>query len=284
VIQSSNQLKSLVRNRSNGDSTKAQIIFRNYIMERFLERVSLSSYRDNIIIKGGVLIASIVGIDKRSTMDIDLTLKSWELSENSIQDLLEQIFSIEMNDNVKFNILDISTIMEDFDYPGIRVSLITEIDRMRIPLKLDFSTGDVITPKEIEYHYSLMFENRTISILAYNTETTLSEKFETIISRGTANSRMRDYYDIYMLQSIGLPFKKQKFLQALKNTSQKRKSSSLMKEWKHILDEIHTDTTMQLLWRSYQKKYDYATNISWNKVIVSVEILGNIIEEEIETS
>lgn len=283
MIQSSNQLKSLVRNRSNGDSTKAQIIIRNYIMERFLERVSLSSYRDHIIIKGGVLIASIVGIDKRSTMDIDLTLKSWELSENSIQDLLEQIFSIEMNDNVKFNILDISTIMEDFDYPGIRVSLITEIDRMRIPLKLDFSTGDVITPKEIEYHYSLMFENRTISILAYNTETTLSEKFETIISRGTANSRMRDYYDIYMLQSIGLPFNKQKFLQALKNTSQKRKSSSLMKEWKHILDEIHADTTMQLLWRSYQKKYDYATDISWNQVIVSVEILGNIIEEVKET-
>ncbi len=211
MIKTSTQLKALARNQSKGNSTKAQIIIRNYIIERFLERVSLSVYRNNIVLKGGILIASIIGASKRSTLDIDSTLKNIELSEESIRTIVQEIIDIDINDNAIFYIQDISTIMEGLDYPGMRVSLVAEIDKMKTPLKLDFSTGDFITPREIEYQYSLMFENRSISVLAYNLETILAEKFETIVSRATANSRMRDFYDVYMLISINESFNTKQF-------------------------------------------------------------------------
>lgn len=278
MIKTSMQLKALVRNRSNGDSVKAQIIIRNYIMERFLERVSISQYRNNIIIKGGMLIASIVGNEKRSTMDIDSTLINIQLTEENVISMVQEITSIKMDDNVVFTITDISTIMEDFDYPGVRVVLYAEIDRMRTPLKLDFSTDDIIIPKEIEYSYQLMFEDRSIIILAYNIETILAEKFETVISRGITNTRMRDFYDIYTLLSLNVSVNQKHFVSALMKTSLRRGSNLLISDWKKLIGEIQEDKEMQDLWLAYQKKFDYAINISWNKVISSVINLGSLIE------
>ncbi len=176
MINTSVQLKALVRNKSDGDSTKAQLIIRNYVMGRFLVRVSNSNYRNNLVLKGGTLIASIIGIDKRSTMDIDTTLVNMEMNENQISVMLKEILSVKSNDNIIFEVLSIETIMEDFDYPGIRVKLNAQIDRMRIPLILDFSTGDVLTPRAIEYSYELIFDQGHIFILAYNIETLLAEK------------------------------------------------------------------------------------------------------------
>ncbi len=277
MIKTSTQLKALVRNQSKGNSTKAQIIIRNYIIERFLERVSLSVYRNNIILKGGILIASIIGASKRSTLDIDSTLKNIELSKESIRTIVQEIINIDINDNVIFSIQDISTIMEELDYPGMRVSLVAEIDKMKTPLKLDFSTGDFITPREIEYQYSLMFENRSISVLAYNLETILAEKFETIVSRATANSRMRDFYDVYMLISINESFNTKHFSSALRNTSLKRGTNMIMKDWLMIVNVIKEDEGMQKLWSSYQNKYDYASNVTWEDVIYAVKTLGDSI-------
>ncbi len=277
MIKTSKQLKTLVHNQSHGSSVKAQIIFRNYIMERFLERVSISQYRDNIIIKGGMLIAAIVGNDKRSTMDIDSTLRNILLNEENVMSMVRKIININMEDNVIFAITDISTIMEDFDYPGIRVVLYAEIDRMRTPLKLDFSTGDIITPKEIEYNYRLMFEDRSITILAYNIETILAEKFEAILSRGTTNSRMRDFYDIYALLNINISIDHRHFMSALMNTSFKRGSNHLIMDWMKIINEVQEDKAMQVLWVNYQGKFDYAQNISWNEVILTVNRLGSIL-------
>lgn len=187
MIKTSTQLKALVRNMSQGDSTKAQIIIRNYIMERFLERLSLSSFKEYFIIKGGILIASIVELENRSTMDIDSSVKNTDLTLENIEEMIFSIINIKIQDNIEFRILDITPIMNNLDYPGIRVSLEATIDKMRTPLKLDISTGDKITPSEVEYQYPLMFENRSISIMTYSLETILAEKFETIISRGVLN-------------------------------------------------------------------------------------------------
>lgn len=170
MIETSTQLKALVRNRSGGNSLRAQMIIRSYVMERFLERLSRSRFRSNFIVKGGALITSMIGIEKRSTMDIDLTLRNFELSERSIRTVVQEIINIDLSDSIIFSILDISIIMEDFEYPGIRVLLNSEIDRMSTPLKLDFSTGDIITPSEVDYSYTLMFEDRSITLLAYNLE------------------------------------------------------------------------------------------------------------------
>ena len=199
MIHTSRQLKALVRNISKGDNGKAQVIIRNYVMERFLERLSLSQYRDNMILKGGTLVAAMVGLDNRSTMDVDATLKNLPLNEDSARKIVEEITAIHIEDGMIFEIKSVTPIMDEADYPGIRIMLDTAIETMHTPLKIDFSTGEVITPREVSYSFRLLFEERTISILAYNLETVLAEKLETLLARGTANTRMRDYYDIYVL-------------------------------------------------------------------------------------
>lgn len=276
MIKTSTQLKALVKNRSLGDSTKAQIIIRNYVMERFLERISQSEYRDSIILKGGTLIASIIGSDKRSTMDIDATLEHITLNVSNAERIVESIINIEIDDNVTFKIISVSSIMEEFDYPGIRLSLKANIDKMEVPLKVDFSTGDVITPKPIKHSYKLMFENRVINVLAYNVETILAEKFETIISRGVLNSRMRDFYDIHIIRSLEISIDNVQFIKAVMNTSKNRNSLNIVSDWQRGLSEIAKDKDMIKRWKSYQVKFDYAQQIKWEAVIESIYYLGSI--------
>lgn len=193
MIHTSRQLKALVRNMSKGNSAKAQVIIRNYVMERFLERLSLSPYRSNLILKGGTLVAAMVGLDNRSTMDVDTTVKGMDLSAESVREIIGGITAVEIDDGMTFEIEGIESIMDEADYPGIRVMMMAMLETMRTPLNIDFSTGDVITPHEVTYSFNLMFEERAISILAYNLETILAEKLETLLSRGTANTRMRDF-------------------------------------------------------------------------------------------
>lgn len=282
MIKTAIQLKALVRNQSEGNSTKAQLIIRNYIMGRFLVRVSLSKYRNNIILKGGSLIASILGIEKRSTMDIDTTLVNITLDEVQVFDIVEEVISVNSDDNVFFEIVDIDTIMEENDYPGIRVKLITLIDEMRIPLIIDFSTGDIITPKAIEFKYKLMFEQGEVTILAYNIETVLAEKFETIISRGIVNSRMRDFYDVHSILYLDEKIHYREFIRALRNTSKKRGSYDLIGDWTRIIEEIEVDNNMNKLWDSYCKKFDYAKGLFWSDIIKSIKILGVLLTSTID--
>lgn len=194
MIHTSRQIKDLIKNKANGNSAKAQIMIRNYMMER----LSLSEYKNNFILKGGMLVSSMVGIDIRSTMDIDTTLKNLPLSVDSAESIIKRIISVRLEDGVTFRIKGITEIMDEAEYGGIRVSLEAMLDMMRIPLKIDISTGDIVTPKEIEYEMKLMFEDRKIEILAYNIETLLAEKLETVVTRGIANTRLRDFYDIYI--------------------------------------------------------------------------------------
>lgn len=271
MIKTSRQLKDLVRNKSGGDSNKAQIIIRNYIMERFLERVSLSPYKEKFILKGGMIISSMVGINNRSTMDIDTTIRNINLSADDISRVLAEIISIEIDDAIAFRVKSISDIMDEAEYLGIRAMLEATLENMRTPLKIDFSTGDVITPKEIEYEYKLMFENRSISILAYNTETILAEKLETVISRSTANTRLRDFYDLRILyDTVEIDYGKLK--DAFSATSERRGSTSVVKNKYDVLVQLESDEGMKTLWTNYQRKFDYAKEYSWYDIMAVLRI------------
>ena len=279
MIHTSRQLKALVRNMSKGDSTRAQIIIRNYVMERFLERLSISEYRDNLILKGGTLVSAMVGLDNRSTLDVDATIKNLPLTEESVRKIVGEITSVKIDDGMFFEIKNIAPIMDDAEYPGIRVSLDTALETMHTPLKIDFSTGDVITPLEVSYSFKLLFEDRTISILAYNLETVLAEKLETLIVRSTANSRMRDFYDIFALeQSQSHNIDRALLKAAFANTSEKRGSSAIMSGMDIILDEVENSSEMITLWKNYQRKFEYASDIGWDEVMQAVRKLCGVIK------
>lgn len=178
MIRTATQLKAKVRNLSGNDSQKSQTLIRNFIMERFLERISLSQYRDNFILKGGMLVAAVVGLDTRATMDIDTTVKSLNLSKDNAIKIVKDIIAVDIPDGVQFKIIKVTDIMEEHDYPGIRFMLEATLDKMRQAVKIDISTGDIITPGAVEYSYNLMFEDRSISLWTYNLETLLAEKLE----------------------------------------------------------------------------------------------------------
>ena len=274
MIRTSRQLKALVRNLSKGNSAKAQIIIRHYIMERFLERLSSSVYHNNFILRGGTLVAAMVGLDSRSTLDVDATIKNLPLSEESARQIVEDVMSIPLDDGVAFEIMNIGPIMDDTEYPGIRVTLEASLETMRTPLKIDFSTGDVITPKEVSYSFKLLFEERSISILAYNLETVLAEKLETLLARGDANTRMRDFYDIFVLEHTQRENIDRTVLKtAFANTSENRGSSAVVADMDVILDEVESSPTMMGLWVGYQRKYEYASDIAWSDVMQAVRRL-----------
>lgn len=274
MIKTSRQLKALVRNLTKGDSLQAQIIMRNYVMERFLERISLSKYRNNFILKGGMLVSAMVGLDTRSTMDIDTTIKNMPLSVENAKEMIEEIIAIPIDDGMTFSIKSVGEIMDEAEYSGVRANLEATLETMRTPLKVDISTGDIITPREVLYTFRLMFEERTISILAYNLETVLAEKMETVIARGVANTRLRDYYDLYILQNeYTHAMNMEQFKAAFLATSKKRNSIQLITEGNRILKEIADSEVMQGLWKSYQNKFSYAEDISWEMVMDSIEKL-----------
>lgn len=274
MIHTAKQLKDLVHNRSGGDSLRSQLILRNYMMERFLERLALSPYRDHFILKGGLLLAAIVGLDNRSTMDIDTTLKGMSLSVEGMENILAEILSVPVDDGVSFSVKSISEVMDEAEYGGIRASLEAMLDTMRIPLKIDVSTGDVITPREMEFPYKLMFENRSISILAYNLETVIAEKLETILSRATANTRMRDFYDLYILtHGYGQPIDGPLLASALEATATRRGTLALVRAGKEIVSELPPDEGMRQLWANYQAKFSYAALISWGAAVEAVQSL-----------
>lgn len=261
-----------------GDSNKAQTIIRIYIMERFLERLSVSKHRDNLILKGGLLVAAIVGLVNRSTMDMDATIKGLTLSAESARMIVQEIASVPLEDGISFEIRSVAPIMNEADYSGVRVTLDASIESMHTPLTIDFSTGDVITPREICYSFPLLFEDRTIPILAYNLETVLAEKMETLLARGSANTRMRDFYDIYVLETTQLhDINPAVFGCAYANTSRKRGSFPVNNDTSQILDEVTTSSEMKALWADYQSKFDYANDIAWDDVMKSVRKLFDLI-------
>ena len=260
------QLKALIKNLAKEKCISAQLVLQNYMLERFLERISLSSYRDNYIIKGGFLIASMVGLDTRATMDMDATIKGYPVKEDSIWKMIEEMLGIPIEDGITFRLQSIHEIREDDEYSGYRASLIAEYGRMAVPLKLDITSGDKITPREIEYSYKLMWENRSISILAYNLSTILAEKLETILSRADQNTRPRDYYDVYILTKLqGENIDAKSLSLALSATAEKRGSAHLLSQFWDILSTVKSSSIMKSRWENYQKDFDYAKGIEFEE-------------------
>ena len=279
MITTARQLKDLIRNMSKKKSADAQILMRNYMMERFLERISLSEYKDQFILKGGMLVAAMVGLDARATMDLDATIKGTNVNVADVEMIISRIISIPLDDGVSFRIKRISGIMEEADYPGVRVSMETKFDGVITPLKIDISTGDVITPKEIKYNFNFMLEDRTIQLWAYNLETVLAEKLETVVRRNVTNTRMRDFYDIYILQKLhGDQLKKEVLWNALVATARKRGTLKQIEseDIREIFDEVESSPVMEKLWKTYQKNYSYAADIPWHIVMDSVRYLYQI--------
>ena len=282
MITTARQLKDLIRNMSKKKSADAQILMRNYMMERFLERISLSEYKNQFILKGGMLVAAMVGLDARATMDLDATIKGTNVSVEDVEMIISQIISIPLDDGVSFRIKRISEIMEEANYPGVRVSMETKFDGVITPLKIDISTGDIITPREIKYNFNLMLENRTIEVWAYNLETVLAEKLETVISRNVTNTRMRDFYDIYILQKLyGEQLSKDVLRDALVATAKKRETLEQIEteDIDEVFDEIQSSSVMENLWKAYQRNYSYSADIPWHTIMKSIRTLYEIISK-----
>lgn len=273
MIKTSRQLKDKVRNMARGDSAKAQLLIRNYGMERFLERVSLSEHRDNFILKGGMLVSAMVGLENRATMDIDTSIRNMPLDTIAAKAMVEEIIAVPVDDNIRFEINDFGTIMDDAEYSGVRISLNAFLDATRIPLKIDISTGDAITPAAVDYQYKLMFEERYITLWAYNLETVLAEKIETVLSRSVLNTRLRDFYDLYVLQDTGLEIDKATLAAALTATARKRGSEQALALYERTLDEIRISPLMREQWERYQGKNNYAAGIVWDDVISDIRAL-----------
>lgn len=261
------QLKAFIKKKAAEKNISAQLVMQNYMLERLLERISLSTYKNNFILKGGFLISVIVGLDTRTTMDLDTTIKGFTLTHESIRKVFTEICAVEIEDDVSFTLEDIYDICETDDYPGIRVSLKANYPPISVPLTVDVTTGDIITPKEIEYTFKLLFDDRTLSILAYNLETVLAEKIETVLSHSIANTRPRDFYDIHIIFALrGNECDKNILKRALEQTSAKRGSSQVMQNYVEIIKEIRDNPQMQNLWKKYQKNFDYARDISFGDV------------------
>jgi len=278
-MKSATAVKAKIKNKAGGDSDKSQIMLRIYLMERLLERVSLSQYRDNFVLKGGLLVSSLVGVDMRSTMDVDTTVKSLPLNKMSAQKILEEIIAIEVDDGVVFRITKVQDIMEGHEYEGIRFMIECTIDKLKQTIKVDISTGDEITPRAVAYKLPLIIEDRSINLWAYNLETLLAEKLETIMVRAEANTRMRDFYDIHvLLKQDAVTIDRGTMKSAFYATCKRRKSTEQIVTIDDVVNKIADDEVMKQQWTNYQKTNYYVGALEWEDVIESTRKLKIMVE------
>ena len=251
-------------------------VLQNYMFERVLERISISKYKNNFILKGGLLLSSIMGIDTRTTIDMDTCIKGLDLTDEQMYKVLQEILNIDVEDGVEFKIKNSEPIREDDDYGGIKYNLLAIFENIRVNLSIDIATGDIITPKEIEYEYKMIFEDRSLNIMTYNIETIIAEKFQTVISRNVLNSRMKDYYDLYYLLTYK-EFSKETLKTAIINTFKKRETD--INEIDKQLNKISKSDFVKELWTNYTKKYQYAENIQFEDIINIMYRIKNLINK-----
>jgi predicted nucleotidyltransferase component of viral defense system len=265
-------LKAKIRNLARKKDMSAQVVLQNYMFERFLERLSKSKYRDKFILKGGILIAALVGIDNRATMDMDATIKNYPINVESLTNAINDICSIVVDDDVSFSFSGIEAIRDDDAYGGYRVSIISEYDTITTPMQIDITTGDAITPKEILYLYKKIFEVGSFGVWAYNIETVLAEKVETILRRGELNTRPRDFYDVYILTKTQ-NFDQSVFVEALRSTAIHRETTHIFNNISKRLEEISDSEDLRSRWLKYTKDYRYADGIAYEDVLDAIREL-----------
>lgn len=257
-------------------------ILQRYMFERILERISVSKYQDNFILKGGLLLSAMFGIDNRTTKDMDTTITGIDVSKEKMVKVLNQILSIKLNDGVKFEVVDITDIREEDEYGGNKYHIVGRKDNLKVNLEIDIGTGDKITPRELKFNYPLLFEDKTILINSYNIETILSEKIETILRRGKFNSRMKDFYDVYFfLNNLSNEIDTNILKEAINNTFTKRDSFEYLNDYEKIILTIKNSERIKKLWQTYSNKYKYANNISIDKILDLILIFVSKIDIEI---
>jgi predicted nucleotidyltransferase component of viral defense system len=261
-------IKDKIRSLAKEHHLSTQEILQMYFFERFLERLSQSKHRINFVIKGGLLISSLIGVKNRTTMEMDTTVKGIPLEEKLIKKIVEEIISIENDDGIKFGITGMEHIREEDDYDHFRISMIANIGKTKNPMKMDITTGDPITPKEIEYKYPCIFTKDDIKVLAYPLETILAEKYESIIKRNITTTRMRDFYDVYALFKL-----KEKEVDfdtlrtAVIRTATKRDSLDMMRNHEDILNDMKDDSYLRNLWEVYIKENKYVGDLAFDKAL-----------------
>ena len=272
--------KAIINNMAKENNVAAQSVLQTYMLERLLERISISKYKDNFILKGGMLISAMLGIDSRTTMDMDTTIKGLPLTKDNITNIMDEICNIEIDDNVTLKINKVELIREDDDYGVYRITFEAKYNNeMPVIMKIDITTGDKITYKEIEYSFTLMLEDRKIQIWSYNVETIIAEKFETIVKRGVLSTRIRDYYDVYMLINTQNKIIDKKTLKdAITLTAQHRGTNEIIKDWKKIVEKIANDSKMRQQWKRYQKDNFYAEEIEYKDLINAISKVGEIFD------
>jgi predicted nucleotidyltransferase component of viral defense system len=274
-MSKSMQFKARIKNLALKNHIPAQAVLQNYMLECLLERISKSKYKDMVVLKGGMLIASLVGISSRTTMDMDATLRGYPLSNETIQAAFADICAIRLDDEVSYDLGYIEPIRDDDEYSGYRVAIIARYEGIHTPLKIDITTGDIITPRAIRYTFHSNFENKVIEVWAYTIETILAEKVETILRRSVLNTRPRDFYDVYIIMKTQHEVVSQgTFVTALHATCEKRMSQKALQSKDEILRNIQSDPTMQQRWDRYSKENYYANGIEFDDVIsVLIEII-----------
>ena len=282
MIKNRDSLKAKASNLSSKTRIPNKYIIQNFMFEALLKRISVSNYKDKFIIKGGLLLSSIFGINLRSTMDLDATIKGLPLDRVTITKVINEIISIDLNDNIKLEIENIKDIREEELYSGFNVNLKAEFDGLKTNLMIDITTGDVITYKEVEFKYTTLFDNEIINIMSYNYETILAEKYESIIGRNIDNTRMKDYYDLYMFVKLKWnDINKDTLRKAVINTAKNRDTLDYINNSNKYLELITNDTRLKSLWKSYQNNYEYVKDITFEDTINAIKQIIEILETEL---
>ena len=275
------KLRNIISKKSNGNSEISQKYYQIFYFERLLERISKSKYNGEIILKGGLLLTSIIGDDNRTTKDMDTTLKGIPLNKEIVSNIFKEIFEVDINDGVSFEIISVKDIRKEDIYGGFRLNILSKLENNKTYITVELTTGDKITPKEMKYSYNFIFENKKISIMSYTLETVLAEKIHSVLTLGTLTTRLKDYYDIYILM-----FDKRIFIDkiilknAIKNTFENRNVVINIDEFKNIVNDIANDDNMKYKWKQYQERNEYAKNISFIEIINSINKVLKIMEEE----
>lgn len=275
------KLKNIISKKAKGNSNISAQLYQMYFFEHILERLSESKYKHNIILKGGLLLSSIIGVDVRTTRDMDATLKSLPLEKDNVIEIITEILNIKVDDGIKFEIESVKDIRQESEYGGFKINISTIMDNLKVYLTIELTTGDRITPREIEYMYNSHFEDKKIPILAYTLETLIAEKYQTVIDRDIYNTRMKDFYDIYVLINDNkekINFKN--LVLAIRNTFKYRETELKIENIKEQLNNMKSSEQLIKLWKSYQITAPYSSNISFNSLFNSLEYITNILSKE----
>lgn len=274
MIKNKDSLKVKVSNLALSTNIPNKYLIQSFMFEALLKRISVSKYKDKFIIKG----ASIFGVNLRSTMDLDTTIKGLPLDRTTITKVINEIISIDLKDNIKLEIENIKDIREEELYSGFNINLKAEFDGLRTNLMIDITTGDVITYKEVQFEYKTLFDNEIVNIMTYNYETIIAEKFEAIISRNIDNTRMKDYYDLYMFVNLKWnDIDKTILRKAIFNTSEKRETLNYIENADKYIELINEDSKLKSLWKNYQNNYAYAKDISFENTIAAIKVINGVI-------